>query len=69
MTTTMLQINNMAQCALFIAAGLQDLVLLPESDAYVDRQASHWAAYAPLRPSCIVQPRTTEEVSRVVKCL
>lgn len=51
------------------AAGLQDLVLLPESTAYVDRQASYWAANASLKPNCIVQPRTTEQVSQVVKVL
>ena len=65
----MLNINNMTQCALLVAAGLQDLVLFPESNAYVDRQASYWAANVPLRPSCIVQPRRTEEVSQVMKIL
>lgn len=52
-----------------VAAGLQDLVLLPESDGYKERQASYWAANAPLRPTCIVQPRNTEEVSRVIRVL
>ena len=52
-----------------IAAGLQDLTLLPGSDAYEDREASYWAANVPLRPNCIVQPRTTEDVSRVIKVL
>jgi hypothetical protein len=65
----MLNINNMTQCALLTAAGLQDLLLLPGSNAYEDRQASYWAANAPLRPRCIVQPRTTEEVSQVIKIL
>ncbi|KAH9875025.1 hypothetical protein J1614_004513 [Plenodomus biglobosus] len=54
---------------LLFAAGLQDLVLLPESTAYVDRQASYWAANAALQPNCIIQPRTTEQVSLVVKVL
>ena len=65
----MLKINNMTQCALLIAAGLQHLVLLPDSDAYVGRQTSYWAANVPLRPSCIVQPHTTEEVSQLIKIL
>jgi hypothetical protein len=65
----MININNMTQCALLTAAGLQDLLLLPGSNAYEDRQASYWAANAPLRPRCIVQPRTTEEVSQVIKIL
>jgi FAD/FMN-containing dehydrogenase len=51
------------------AAGLQDLALLRESDAYVNREASYWAANVPLHPNCIVQPRTTEEVSRIIKVL
>ncbi|KAH7390741.1 hypothetical protein DE146DRAFT_766790 [Phaeosphaeria sp. MPI-PUGE-AT-0046c] len=51
------------------AESLQDLVLFPGSIAYQDRQASYWAANAPLQPNCIVQPRTTEQVSRVVKVL
>jgi FAD/FMN-containing dehydrogenase len=54
---------------LLFAAGLQDLVHLPESTAYIDRQASYWAANASLQPNCIVQPRTTEQVSLVVKVL
>ena len=49
---------------MLVAAGLQDVILLPESETYTDRQASCWAANAPLRPMCIVQPRGTEEVSR-----
>ncbi|KAF2120044.1 hypothetical protein BDV96DRAFT_641904 [Lophiotrema nucula] len=52
-----------------IAAGLQHLLLLPDSDAYLNREASYWAANVALHPNCIVQPRTTEEVSRVVKVL
>lgn len=58
-----------AQCGFLLAAGLQSSVLLPSSDAYKERQASYWAANALLRPSCIVQPQTTEEVSRVLKVL
>jgi hypothetical protein len=54
---------------LLSAAGLQDLVLLPESAAYIERQASYWAANASLKPNFIVQPRTTEQVSLVIKAL
>ncbi|KAI9710275.1 MAG: hypothetical protein M1820_002769 [Bogoriella megaspora] len=57
------------KCAQLYAAGLQDLVLLPGSTAYVNRQASYWASNNPLHPNCIVQPNTAEEVSRVVKVL
>jgi FAD/FMN-containing dehydrogenase len=51
------------------AAGLQDLVILPESDAYVSRETSYWAANVQLHPNCIVQPRTAEDVSHIVKVL
>ncbi|KAH7079776.1 hypothetical protein FB567DRAFT_449862 [Paraphoma chrysanthemicola] len=54
---------------LFLAAGLQDLAIFPGSTAYMDRQASYWAANVPLGPKYIVQPRTTEEVALVVKSL
>lgn len=61
--------DDFTHCKQLIAAGLQDLILLPDSDAYADRQASYWATNVPLHPNGIVQPRTTEEVSRVVKVL
>ncbi|KAH6642672.1 hypothetical protein C7974DRAFT_420933 [Boeremia exigua] len=64
-----MQSNNPTPQDLLAAAGLHDLVLLPDSDAYQDRQASYWAANAPMRPACIVQPCTTDEVSRIVKVL
>jgi hypothetical protein len=59
----------MIQCDLLLDAGLQSLVLLPESNAYVKRESSYWAANVPLHPKCIIQPRTSEEVPRVVKVL
>lgn len=61
--------DTLTQRGQLLAAGLQDIVLLPDSTAYTDRQASYWAANVPLRPSCIVQPRTTDEVSQVIKVL
>lgn len=61
--------DNSAHCGFLLAARLQSSVLLPSSDAYKERQASYWAANALLQPSCIVQPQTTEEVSRVLKVL
>ncbi|UPX18393.1 uncharacterized protein EKO05_0008695 [Ascochyta rabiei] len=59
----------MTQYDQLVAAGLQDLVLLPDSDAYKDRQTSYWAANVAMHPNCIVQPRTKEEVSHVLKVL
>ncbi|KAF1953113.1 FAD-binding domain-containing protein [Byssothecium circinans] len=61
--------DDVLQCDQLLAAGLQDLVLLRDSAAYVDREASYWATNAALHPECIVQPRSTADVSRVVKIL
>jgi FAD/FMN-containing dehydrogenase len=57
------------QCDRLLDSGLQGLVLLPDCDAYIQREASYWAANVPLHPRCIVQPRTSEDVSRIVKVL
>ncbi|KAL4931415.1 FAD-binding oxidoreductase [Aspergillus undulatus] len=50
-------------------AGLGDVLYLPGEDAYNDRVASHWSLTAQLKPWAIVQPRTTEEVSKAVKAI
>jgi FAD/FMN-containing dehydrogenase len=65
----MMNTDRLSQCDRLVDAGLQSLLLLPDSDAYVKREASYWAANVPLHPKCIVQPLTTEDVSRVVKLL
>lgn len=57
------------QCDQLAAAGLRKLVLVPESKEYAVREGSYWAENASLFPDCIIQPRTTEEVSLVVKAL
>jgi FAD/FMN-containing dehydrogenase len=44
-------------------------MLLPGSDAYAKREASYWAANIRLQPSCIIQPRTSQDVSRIIKVL
>lgn len=69
LTATMAKAGNLSQYDHLIEAGLQDLILLPDSDSYIKRQASFWAANVSLHPGCIVQPRTSEDVSRVVKVL
>jgi FAD/FMN-containing dehydrogenase len=61
--------NTFTQYECLLKAKLQSLILLPESDAYVEREASYWAANVRLHPKCIVQPSTSEEVSRIVKVL
>lgn len=50
-------------------AGLGDVLHLPDSQAYNDRTSSYWSLTAQLRPWAIVQPRTTEEVSKALKAL
>lgn len=61
--------NGLTHCDQLTAAGLEDLVLLRKSDAYLARETSYWAANIPLYSNCIFQPRRTKEVSRVVKVL
>ena len=50
-------------------AGLGDVLHLPETPAYDERTSSYWSLTAQLRPWAIVQPRTTEEVSKVLTAL
>ncbi|EXJ89944.1 hypothetical protein A1O3_03011 [Capronia epimyces CBS 606.96] len=58
-----------AQCDALVAAGLGSLVLFPSDSAYAAREASYWAANARLGPTCIVQPKTTADVSKVLLVL
>lgn len=50
-------------------AGLEDIVHLPGSEFYEARTKSYWSLSPQLRPWAIVQPRSAEEVSMVVKAL
>jgi FAD/FMN-containing dehydrogenase len=63
------QADQADQADLIVINYVQSIVLLPDSDACVKREAFYWAANVPLHPKCIVQPRTSEEVSRVVRVL
>ncbi|KAF2730743.1 FAD-binding domain-containing protein [Polyplosphaeria fusca] len=56
-------------CDALIKAGLADRLLLPTSPAYEPRVESWWSANARLRPWCLVQPQTTQEVSTIVTAL
>lgn len=58
-----------AQVSGLIDAGLKDQLLLPTDALYAERIDSWWSASARLRPGCIIQPRTTEDVSRAVRAL
>lgn len=55
------------QAAKFSALGLQ--VLVPSEDGYEERVDSWWSDDARLTPSCIVQPKNADEVSKVLRAL
>lgn len=61
--------NAEAAIASLKEAGLGDVLHLPESQPYNDRTSSYWSLTAQLRPWAIVQPRTTEEVSKALTAL
>jgi FAD/FMN-containing dehydrogenase len=61
--------NSSLQCNWLSNAGLGALLLYPSDTGYADRESSYWAANTPLHPQCIVQPRTTTDVSRIVQAL
>ncbi|KAL4986706.1 hypothetical protein BDW68DRAFT_162633 [Aspergillus falconensis] len=51
------------------AAGVSDILHVPGSETYSARVASYWSLTAQLKPWAIVQPRTTEELSKAVKAI
>lgn len=52
-----------------VVAGLQSRVLSPTDAEFTARQESYWSNSAKIRPACIVQPHTPEEVATAVKAL
>lgn len=44
-------------------------VLYADDERYLNRTSSYWSVSAQLTPSCIVQPSSTEDVSKIVKTL
>ncbi|KIW80157.1 hypothetical protein Z517_06772 [Fonsecaea pedrosoi CBS 271.37] len=56
-------------CSALSSAGLRSLLLYPSDPAYASREASYWSPIAALGPQCIIQPRSTADVSKVVKAL
>ncbi|KAI1662064.1 hypothetical protein F4813DRAFT_343338 [Daldinia decipiens] len=58
-----------SQAEPLIQNGLKSRVLLPTDAAYAARIDSYWCNSAKLRPSCIVQPQSAEEVSKAVVAL
>ncbi|KAI0890522.1 FAD-binding domain-containing protein [Annulohypoxylon maeteangense] len=50
-------------------AGLEDVLYTPGHPAYEARVGSYWSLTSRQQPWAIVQPRNTEEVSKIVKAL
>ncbi|KAF5010319.1 hypothetical protein FDECE_3524 [Fusarium decemcellulare] len=57
-------------CDVLLNSDLQDIVVFPEDVAYTESTSTYYSAgNRQLQPNCIVQPRSTEQVSSVVKAL
>lgn len=56
------------QCEALQSAGLTN-VLYANEERYVNRTSSYWSISAQLKPSCIVQPESTNDVIKVIKTL
>ncbi|KAF5023427.1 hypothetical protein F66182_4527 [Fusarium sp. NRRL 66182] len=56
-------------CAALYAAGFKDQLLVPSQQTYEERVDSWWSADSRLTPTCIVQPRTAQDVSKIVSVL
>ncbi|KPI40317.1 Bifunctional solanapyrone synthase [Cyphellophora attinorum] len=50
-------------------AGLEHILLQPSDGAYAARQGSYLAQNAALNPACVLQPRTAEDVSQVMRAI
>ncbi|KAM5347353.1 hypothetical protein ACJ41O_010358 [Fusarium nematophilum] len=67
--TTLTPQPAIPQAEALVAAGLQSRILSPTDAEYTARQESYWSNSAKIKPACIVQPRTPEEVASTVKAL
>ncbi|ORY68846.1 uncharacterized protein BCR38DRAFT_424491 [Pseudomassariella vexata] len=63
------QSNSTSCCSHLIAAGLGERVFFPNQTVYEDRIDSYWSVSAQLRPNCVIQPQSAEEVSLTVTTL
>ncbi|KAL8364736.1 hypothetical protein RB595_003830 [Gaeumannomyces hyphopodioides] len=61
--------TQQAEQARALLSGLGCHVLRPDDAAFEERIGSYWSDYNRVRPWCIVQPRTADEVSRAVTAL
>ncbi|KAH8819337.1 FAD linked oxidase [Xylogone sp. PMI_703] len=58
-----------AAVAALSKAELRDLICTPDSQLYNERISSYWSLTAQKKPHCIVHPKTTEDVVKIVKTL
>ncbi|WXC56403.1 hypothetical protein SNK03_002339 [Fusarium graminearum] len=61
--------NSLTATESLIAAGLEARILAPNDADFTARQESYWSNSAKIKPACIVQPRTSDEVATIVKAL
>ncbi|KAF5025129.1 hypothetical protein F66182_2830 [Fusarium sp. NRRL 66182] len=69
MTALASQPSSIPQAACLVAAGLESLILTPTDAEFTARQESYWSNSAKIKPACIVQPQTPEDVASVVRAL
>lgn len=55
------------KCDAIVENGLGDRLLLATDDGYEERLETYWSVSARLKPWCIVQPRTADQVSKVLE--
>ncbi|KAF4962282.1 hypothetical protein FSARC_9635 [Fusarium sarcochroum] len=67
--TTLVPQPSILQAESLVKAGLESRILTPTDAEFSARQESYWSNSAKIKPACIVQPRTPEEVAAVVKAL
>ncbi|KAL6920884.1 hypothetical protein FSHL1_004860 [Fusarium sambucinum] len=61
--------NSLTPSENLIAAGLEARILVPDDADFTARQESYWSNSAKIKPACIVQPHTADEVANIVKAL
>ncbi|KAM5343572.1 hypothetical protein ACJ41O_012109 [Fusarium nematophilum] len=61
--------TDTSQCAILSAEGFADQLLEPNEDGYQERVDSWWSASSRLTPSCIVQPKSAKDVSKIIRIL
>lgn len=68
-STAIKHFTDMWQCDSLTASTISELVTYPGQVAYNASIASYFDGKSRLAPSCIVQPRTAEDVSTIIKVL